>query len=304
MPVEIFHLKVAYRPGWGILMDSLRRVIDAARARNVDVAADMYVYTAGGTGLEATIPSWAFEGGKDSLLARLANPAIRTRLKGEQKTGVPGWWNIIEAAGGWDRVVLGNARNPENDRFNGKTLAQIGTELGRDPADVAFDFVAQGSGRVTALYYMMSEQDIETALKFPWISIGSDAAAAATLGAGDDLGMPHPRSYGNAVRVIARYVKERNVISLEDAVRKMTSWPATRYRLAGRGAIREGNWADVTIFDLAALHDEATYEQPTQFPKGIDWVLVNGVVTIDHGRHTGASAGSVLYGPGRDAPNP
>ncbi|MDB4891440.1 MAG: D-aminoacylase domain protein, partial [Gemmatimonadetes bacterium] len=213
MPVEIFHLKVAYRPGWGVLMDSLRRVIDAARARNVDVAADMYVYTAGGTGLEATIPSWAFDGGRDSLLARLANPTIRTRLKAEQKTGVPGWWNIVEAAGGWDGVVLANARNPQNDRFNGKSLAQIGKELGRDPADVAFDFVAQGSGRVMAIYYMMSEGDIETALRFPWISIGSDAGAAAKAGGGDDLGLPHPRSYGNAVRVIAKYVKERNVIS-------------------------------------------------------------------------------------------
>ncbi len=301
MPVEIFHLKVAYRPGWGVVMDSLRQVIDAARARNVDVAADMYVYTAGGTGLEATIPSWASEGGKDSLLARLANPTTRARLKAEQKTGVSGWWNIIEAAGGWDGIVLANARNAQNDRFNGKSLSQIGKELGRDPADVAFDFVAQGNGRVMALYFMMSEQDIETALRFPWTSIGSDAGAAATSGGGDDLGLPHPRSYGNAVRVIAKYVKERNVISLEEAVRKMTSWPATRYRLANRGSIKEGNWADVTIFDLATLHDAATYEKPTESPTGIEWVLVNGDITIDHGRHTGAKAGRVLYGPGKDA---
>jgi N-acyl-D-amino-acid deacylase len=299
MPVEIFHLKVAYRPGWGTTMDSLRRVIDAARARNVDVAADLYVYTAGGTGLEATIPSWASEGGKDSLLARLANPTTRARLKAEQKTGSPGWWNIVETAGGWDGIVLANARNPQNDRFNGKSISQIAKELNKDPADVAFDFVAQGNGRVMALYYMMSEQDIETALRFPWTSIGSDAGAAAKLGAGDDLGLPHPRSYGNAVRVIAKYVKERNVIPLEDAVRKMTSWPATRYRLANRGSIKEGNWADVTIFDLATLQDKATYEHPTEFPTGIEWVLVNGTITIDHGKHTGAKSGQVLYGPGK-----
>jgi N-acyl-D-aspartate/D-glutamate deacylase len=304
MPVEIFHLKVAYRPGWGTLMDSVRRVIEAARARNVDVAADMYVYTAGGTGLEATIPSWAFDGGKDSLLARLANPSTRARLKAEQKTGVPGWWNIVEAAGGWDGIVLANAQNPQNDRFNGKSIAQVAKELGRDPAEVAFDFVAQGTGRVMALYYMMSEPDIETALRFPWTSIGSDAGAAAQAGGADALGLPHPRSYGNAVRVISRYVKERHVISLEDAVRKMTSWPATRYRLANRGTIKEGNWADVTIFDLATLQDRATYERPTEFPAGIEWVLVNGTVTIDHGKHTGAKAGHVLYGPGKDAPNP
>jgi N-acyl-D-aspartate/D-glutamate deacylase len=279
----------------------VRRVIEAARARNVDVAADMYVYTAGGTGLEATIPSWAFDGGSDSLLVRLANPVIRARLKAEQKSGVPGWWNIIEAAGGWNGIVLANAQNPENNRFNGKSIAQIATELKKDPADVAFDFVAQGRGRVMALYFMMSEQDIETALRFPWVSIGSDAGAAGTPGGPDDLGLPHPRSYGNAVRVIAKYVKERNVITLEEAVRKMTSWPATRYRLANRGVIKEGNWADVTIFDLSTLKDNATYERPTEFPTGIDWVLVNGKITIDHGRHTGATAGQVLYGPGKDA---
>jgi N-acyl-D-aspartate/D-glutamate deacylase len=299
MPVEIFHLKVAYKPGWGVLMDSIRQVVEQARARGVDVAADLYVYTAGGTGLEATIPSWAFDGGKDSLLARLANPAIRARLKREQQTGVPGWWNIIEAAGGWDGVMLANARNPANDKYNGKSLAQIAREMGMEPADAAFDLVAQGQGRVMAIYHMMGEADIETALRFPWTSIGSDAGAAAAVGAGDDLGLPHPRAFGNAVRVIAKYVKQRNVLTLEEAVRKMTSWPATRYRLASRGMIKEGNWADVTIFDLATLEDRATYERPTEYPAGIEWVLVNGAVTIDHGKHTGAKAGHVLYGPGR-----
>jgi N-acyl-D-aspartate/D-glutamate deacylase len=299
MPVEIFHLKVAYKPGWGVLMDSVRQVVEQARARGVDVAADLYVYTAGGTGLEATIPSWAFEGGKDSLLARLAQPAIRARLKREQQAGVPGWWNIIEAAGGWDGIVLANARNPANDKYNGKTLAQIAREIGKDPADAAMDLVAQGQGRVMAIYHMMSEPDIETALRFPWTSIGSDAGAVAAGGAGDDLGLPHPRAFGNAVRVIAKYVKQRHVLTLEEAVRKMTSWPATRMRLANRGMIKEGNWADVTIFDLAALDDRATYERPTEHPAGVEWVLVNGAVTIDHGRHTGAKAGQVLYGPGR-----
>ena len=301
MPVEIFHLKVAYKPGWGILMDSVRQVVEAARARGQDVAADMYVYTAGGTGLEATIPSWAFDGGNDSLLARLARPDVRARLKREQQTGVPGWWNIIEAAGGWDGIVLGNARNPANEKYVGKSLSEIGREMGKDPADAAMDLVAQGKGRVMAIYHMMGEQDIETALRFPWTSIGSDAGAAATLGGGDELGLPHPRSYGNAVRVISKYVKERHVLTLEDAVRKMTSWPATRYRLFDRGVIKEGAKADVTIFDLDALADRATYQKPTEFPSGIDWVLVNGVVTIDHGKHTGAKAGQILYGPGHTA---
>jgi N-acyl-D-aspartate/D-glutamate deacylase len=264
----------------------------------VDVAADLYVYTAGGTGLEATIPSWAHEGGVDSLRARLADPAVRARLKREIETGSPGWWNIVEAAGGWNGVVLVNARNPANAKYQTKSIAQIARELGKDPADVAFDLVAQGRGRVMAIYHMMGEPDIETALRFPWTSIGSDAGAMVTLGEPDETGLPHPRSFGNAPRVIARYVKERRVLTLEEAIRKMTSWPATRMRLAGRGLIEEGNWADVTIFDLDALQDRATYEQPMELPAGIEWVLVNGVVTVEGGRHIGAKAGHVLRGAG------
>jgi N-acyl-D-aspartate/D-glutamate deacylase len=301
LPGEIFHLKVAHRPSWGILMDSVRIVVDSARARGVEVAADMYVYTAGGTGLEATIPSWAFEGGVDSLKARLANPEIRARLKRELTTGSPGWWNIVEAAGGWDGVVLVNARNPENAKWENQTIAQIAKAEGKSPEDAAWDLVVQGKGRVMAIYHMMGEQDIETALRFPWTSIGSDAGAVAKIGVPDQTGLPHPRSFGNATRVIAKYVKQRHVLTLEEAVRKMTSWPATRMRLADRGVIRDGAWADVTIFDLDSLDDRATYEHPMEFPTGIDYVLVNGVVTIDHGKHTGAKAGKVLYGPGRAA---
>ena len=298
IPVEVFHLKVAHRPGWGVLMDSIGRVVDAARARGVDVAADLYVYTAGGTGLEATIPSWAFEGGSDSLRARLADPTTRARLKRELTTGSPGWWNIIEAAGGWNGIVLVNARKPENAKYQQKTIAQIATETGKEPADAAWDLVAQGRGRVMAIYHMMGEQDIETALRFPWTSIGSDAGAVLTLGTPDETGLPHPRSFGNFPRVIARYVKERRVLTLPEAVRKMTGWPATRMRLANRGTIDVGNWADVTIFDYEQLQDRATYEQPMLFPTGIEWVIVNGVVTMDHGKHTGARAGQVLWGPG------
>jgi N-acyl-D-amino-acid deacylase len=298
MPVEVFHLKVAYRPAWGILMDSVGKTVDAARARGVDVAADLYVYTAGGTGLEATIPSWAQEGGRDSLRARLANAEIRARLKREITTGSPGWWNIIEAAGGWDGIVLVNARNPDNAKYEQKTIAQIARETGKDPADVAWDLVSQGHGRVMAIYHMMGEPDIETALRFPWTSIGSDAGAVAQIGATDETGLPHPRSFGNFPRVIARYVKERHVLTLPEAIRKMTGWPATRMKLANRGTIQVGNWADVTIFDYDALQDRATYEKPMEFPSGIEWVLVNGVVTIDHGKHTGAKAGKALRGPG------
>ncbi|MBU6365885.1 MAG: amidohydrolase family protein [Gemmatimonadetes bacterium] len=298
LPVEVFHLKVAHQPGWGVLMDSVRQVVEAARGRGVDVAADLYVYTAGGTGLEATIPSWAHEGGTDSLKARLARPEVRARLKREVATGSPGWWNIIEAAGGWDGVVLMNAQNPANARFHAQSLAQIARTLGKDPADAAWDLVAEGNGRVMAIYHMMSEPDIETALRFPWTSIGSDAGAVIPVAAQDATGLPHPRAYGNHVRVISRYVKGRGVLRLEEAVRKMTSWPATRMRLADRGVIREGAWADVTVFDLEALDDRASYADPTASPTGIAWVLVNGEVVLAQGAHTGARPGRVLRGAG------
>ena len=301
LPVEIFHLKVAYQPGWGVLMDSVRQVVEAARARNVDVAADLYVYTAGGTGLEATIPSWAFDGGRDSLRARLANPATRARLKREVTTGSPGWWNIIEAAGGWDGVVLVNPQNAANEKFRNKSIAQIAKELGKEPADAAWDLVTEGNGRVMAVYHMMSEPDIETALRFPWTSIGSDAGAVAQVGVTDPAEFPHPRGFGNAVRVIAKYVKERKVLTLEEAIRKMTSWPATRMRLNDRGVIRVGAWADVTVFDLDVLEDRATYEKPTELASGVEYVLVNGVVVINRGAHTGAKPGQVLRGPGATA---
>jgi N-acyl-D-aspartate/D-glutamate deacylase len=249
LPVEVFHLKAAFQPGWGKLMGEAGQAIDAARSRGVDVAADLYLYTAGGTGLEAVIPSWAFEGGDEKLLERLKDPKIRQRLKNEIKTGSPGWWNIVEAAGGWDGIVLVNAQNKANAHYEGKSLTAIAKEMKKEPADAAFDLVSQGNGRVMAIYHMMSEPDIITALKFPWTSIGSDAGAAERIGEVDAIGLAHPRAYGNFPRLIARYVREQKVLSLEEAIRKMTSWPATRMRLAGRGVIKEGAWADVVVLD-------------------------------------------------------
>jgi len=178
-------------------------------------------------------------------------------------------------------------------------LTAIAREMGKDPADAAFDLVAQGQGRVMAVYHMMSEPDIETALKFPWTSIGSDAGSALGPDRPDAIGLPHPRAYGNFPRVIARYVRERPVLTLPDAIRKMTSWPATRMRVTDRGLVREGLWADAVVFDYGTIQDRSTYEEPSLYPDGIDWVLVNGEVAIDHGRHTGVRSGKVLYGPGR-----
>jgi N-acyl-D-amino-acid deacylase len=300
--VEIFHFKGAYAPGWGKLVPEAGRLIESARARGVNVAADMYVYPAGGTGLEITVPNWVFEQGAEQGVQRLKDPKIRERLKKELAAGSqPGWSNLVEAAGGWQGVVLANPYNERYERYRNRSFADIGKELGRDPADVAWDIVLEAfPKRAFALFFMMSEPDIETALKFPWMSIGSDAGAAEKPGEMDAIGLPHPRAYGNAARVIAEYVKKRHVLTLEDAVRKMTSWPATRMRLYDRGAIREGLRADVTIFNYERLDDVASFEHPMGSPTGIDYVLVNGQLVIDQGRHTGAKPGSVLRGGGRE----
>jgi N-acyl-D-amino-acid deacylase len=212
---------------------------------------------------------------------------------------LPGWSNLVAASGGWDHVVLANAENPEFDKYRYQSLAAIGRQLGRDPADVAWDIVLRAQPkRAMALFFMMDEKDIETALRFPWMSIGSDAGAAARPGEMDAIGLPHPRAYGNFPRLIAEYVRKRHVITLEEAVRKMTSWPATRMRLFDRGTLREGQWADVTVFDYERIQDTATYESPMTSPAGIDYVLVNGQIVVDQGRHTGATPGKALRGPG------
>lgn len=299
LPVEIYHLKAAYQPGWGTLIRKAGERIEAARTRGVDVAADMYVYTAGGTGLSAVVPAWASEGGNEKLMERLRDPAIRERLKKEIKTGSPGWWNIVEAAGGWKNIVLVFAGNKENDRFLNKNLSQVAKEWKKDPADAAFDLLLQGTGRVSALYYMMTEPDIDVAIRYPWVSFGSDASASARLADPNTAGSGHPRGYGNFPRVIARYVRDKKILTLPEAIRKMTSWPATRLRLESRGLIKEGCWADVVIFDYDKIQDNSTYEFPFRTPTGIDFVMVNGQVVIEKGKHTGARPGKVMYGPGR-----
>jgi N-acyl-D-aspartate/D-glutamate deacylase len=299
VPVEIYHLKAAYQPGWGTLMRQAGETIEKARSRGVDVAADMYLYTAGGTTLSAVIPAWAAEGGNAKLMERLKDPATRTRLKNEIKTGSPGWWNIVEAAGGWDHIVVVAIGNPENKRFENKSIAQIAKEWNKDPADAAFDLVLESNNRSGALYYLMSEPDIETAIKYPWVSFGSDSAASPQLVDPNTVGSGHPRAYGNFPRVIAEYVRQKKLLTLPEAIRKLTSWPATRLRIPNRGLIKEGMWADVVIFDFDKIQDNATYEYPFRPPSGIDYVLVNGQVVIEKGKHTGAKPGMVIYGPGR-----
>ncbi|PKQ00368.1 MAG: hypothetical protein CVT74_04260 [Alphaproteobacteria bacterium HGW-Alphaproteobacteria-13] len=294
--VEIFHLKAGYAPGWGKLMPQAVAAINAARARGVDVAADIYPYTAGGTGLEVIAPSWVWADGIQKGIERLRDPKLRERMKKEVAAGsMPGWSNLVHASGGFANVRLANGFSEKYRPYHGQSLAEIGAALNRDPADVAWDILLEGlPNRSVALYFMMSEQDIETALKQPWTSIGSDAAASETFGEMDALGLPHPRAYGTFPRIIAEYVKRRPVLSLEDAVRKMTGWPAQRMGLSDRGLIRDGMRADIVVFDLDKLDDVASWDRPMAPPTGIETVIVNGVVTLADGAYSGAKAGAVL----------
>jgi N-acyl-D-amino-acid deacylase len=299
--VEVFHFKGAYQPGWGQLVPQALTLIDGARARGVNIAADMYLYAAGGTGVDITVPNWVWERGVDQGLKQLRSPRVRERLKRELQAGSqPGWSNLVHASGGWDHVVLANAFDERYDKYRYKSFEYIGKELGRDPADVAWDILLKAApkNRAMALFFMMSEDDIQTALKAPWMAIGSDSGAAERLGEMDAIGLPHPRAYGNFPRLIAEYVRKRKVITLEDAVRKLTSLPATRMRMFDRGALREGLWADLTVFDFDRIQDNATYENPVAVPTGVDYVLVNGEIVVDEGKHTGAKPGKVLRGPG------
>jgi N-acyl-D-amino-acid deacylase len=294
--VEIFHLKAAYAPEWGKLMPQALATINAARGRGVDVAADLYPYTAGGTGLEIIAPSWVWADGLEKGIERVRDPKVRERMKKEVAAGsMPGWSNLVHASGGFQNVRLANSFSEKYRRFHGKTLAEIGAELNLDPADAAWDIALEGlPNRAVALYFMISEADVQLALRQPWVSIGSDAAAAVNYGSDGAIGLPHPRAYGTFPRILAEYVKRRQVLTLEDAVRKMTSWPAQRMGLSDRGLIREGMRADIVLFDLDTLDDVASWDAPAGAPTGIETVIVNGVVSFEGGKHTGARAGAAL----------
>jgi N-acyl-D-aspartate/D-glutamate deacylase len=298
LPVEIFHLKVAHRKFWKKTMPRINELVMAARAQGLEINADQYPYTAGGTGLEACIPAWAAEGGPEERNKRLKDPAIRNRIKKEMKKGSPGWWNIVEATGSWKNIVIASMPEGGEKRYEGMSIAAIARELRKSPEDTVMDLVGSFTNRISALYFMMSEDDVKTAMKYPWVSVGSDAPAGSVETA---KGKGHPRAYGNFPRIIARYVRESKVLALENAIRRMTSLPAGKLNIAGRGLLKESNFADIVIFDYEKIEDTATYENPHQYPKGIPYVLVNGQLVIDRGEHTGATPGRIIYGPGKQS---
>ncbi|HEV8612410.1 MAG TPA: amidohydrolase family protein, partial [Gemmatimonadales bacterium] len=291
VPVEIYHFKAGGTRNWPKTPLAIAK-IDSARASGVDVQADMYAYTAGATGLSACLPPWASADGK--LLENLADSTVRARIRSEMDRVQSDWENLCEL-GGPENVLLLYFEKPENQRFMGKRLAEVASMTGKEWEEAAMDLILSEHARVETVFFLMSEDNVRTKLRQPWIKIGTDAS-------GHDPehpeGLTHPRSYGNYPRILGKYVREEHVLTLEDAIRKMTSAVATRLSIADRGLLRPGFFADLVVFDPATVSDRATYEQPHQLSVGIKYVLVNGTLVVQDGAHTGAKPGKAIRGPG------
>jgi dihydroorotase/N-acyl-D-amino-acid deacylase len=296
IPVEIWHLKTAYKKNWGRMAHVLTR-IKQARDRGLDVTADIYPYIAGSTALSACLPPWALEGGTEKMLNRLRDPQTRQRLKKEIAEEQTEWENIYLGSGGPSGVLIGAVVNRELESLQGKRISEIAEQQKKDPLDVVFDLILADHGQTGAIYFMMSEADMRAAMQSPFVSFCTDSGARATDGplAGSKS---HPRGWGSYPRILGRYVRDEKLLSLETAVHKMTGAPAARVGLRERGLIKEGTFADITVFDPAKVIDRATFESPNQYPAGIEYVLVNGKISVDKGQRTPALAGRVLRGPG------
>jgi N-acyl-D-amino-acid deacylase len=299
IPVDIIHLKIAEHKLWG-KMPELVSLITAARAQGQLVEANVYPYRAGQNNLSSIIPPWAHEGGARAMIQRLNDPALRSRLESEILNGIPGsdWYNHYTATGGWEGMLLVTFSNPKYKQFEGKRMSEVIKAAGKPPLDVLFELLTENGGSVPTVYFHHSEDDMRYALKQPFVSIGSDGTAVKNEGP-LAAGHPHPRYYGTFPRVLGRYAREEKLISLEEAVRKMTSANAAKIRIYDRGLLRPGQWADVTVFDPKTIIDNATFEKPHQYATGVEYVVVNGKIVLEHGRHTGARPGAILYGQGR-----
>ena len=297
IPAEIYHLKAAGAHNWS-KMDKVIRMVEAARRQGLKITADMYTYPAGSTGLDAAMPPWAQDGGYEALFKRLQDPEMRKRIAHEIITPTDKWENLYLSAGSPERVLLVDFKSEKLKPLTGKTLDDAARMRGKTPEETIMDLVLEDRSRVGAVYFMMDEENIKKQIRLPWVSFGSDAASMAPQ-APFIKSSTHPRAYGNFARLLGKYVREEKIITLREAIRRITSLPATNLGLDRRGSLRKGYFADVVVFDPDEIADRATFERPHQYAVGVKHVLVNGVQVLKDGEHTGAKPGRALWGPGK-----
>jgi N-acyl-D-amino-acid deacylase len=294
-PTEIYHLKAGGREYWPKMDGALAR-IEAARSEGTRITTDMYAYPAGATGLDAAMPPWVQAGGNEAWFARLRDPAVRKRVAAEMRAEPVGWENLMRAAGGAENVLIVELRNPElKAKYMGKTLAEVARLRGTSPEEAAMDLVAGDETRVGTVYFLMSEDEVRRKVALPYMNFGSDAAAQSTEGVFLKSGA-HPRAYGNFARVLGRYVRDEQLTTLEDAIRRLTSHPAMVLNLHDRGRLEAGQFADVVLFDPATIQDHATFAEPHQYSTGVSHVIVNGVLALENGEPTAARPGRFVRG--------
>ena len=297
LPAEIYHLKAAGEANWG-KEDELLARIEAAQKEGLKITADMYTYTAAGTGLDASLPPWTADGGYPALFKRLRDPAVRKKIAQQVRTPSKDWENFYLAAGSPERILLVGFKSEKLKPLTGKSLAEVAKMRGKDPVETLMDLIAEDESRIDTIYFVISEENVRKQMAKPWISFGSDEASQAPEGVFLKSN-PHPRAYGNFARVLGKYVREEKIISLAEAVRRLSGLPATNLGLDHRGLLQEGMFADVVVFDPATITDHATFEKPHQYATGMKDVFVNGVQVLDDGKHTNAKPGRALWGPGK-----
>lgn len=296
LPVEIFHLKVIGKVRWGSMPKVVAK-IEEARNSGIDMAASIYPYLAGGTALASCLPPWVADGGTGKLLERLRDPAIRRRIKAEMAAEHPTWENLYLGSGGASGVMISGVVNPDLKKYDGKTVAQMAQAEKKDPLDALFDFVLGDKAQTGALYFIANEQDLQYGLKQAWTSIGLDANETSLDGPIFEA-HNHPRAWGSMPRFLGHYVRDMHLVPLPQAIRKITSLPAQREHLMGRGLLKTGFFADITVFDPATIVDKATYTSPNEMSVGVNYVFVNGQLEFEDGKLTGVTAGRALRGPG------
>src|SRR5499426_1374970 len=297
LPVEIYHLKASGQSNWP-KMDQVIAMIEEARRQGLKITADMYMYPAGGTGLDASMPPWVFDGGPEAAYKRMQDPDTRKKIAEAIRTPTNEWENLYYLAGSPDRLLLAGFKSEALKPLTGKTLGEVAKLRGKDPVETIMDLVLEDRSRVGTIYFLMNEENIKKQIGRPWVSFGSDAASMAPEGA-FLKSSTHPRAYGNFARLLGKYVRDEKVIPLQEAIRRLTGLPASNLGLDHRGLLKPGMFADVVVFDPATIADRATFANPHQYSVGVKHVFVNGAQVLKDGEHTGAKPGKALWGPGK-----